>query len=221
VSESEAWNEGAGEWVERIRSGMGGRVHAHDASLYGLLPPPRGLTLDVGCGEGRVSRELAARGYDVVGYDASETLVAKAREAHPEGRYEVARIDALPLGAATAQLIVCVNVLPHIHDLAAAAAELARVLAPEGTLLVGTIHPVAHAGTVDEETGELRITDYWNREREAVPLGEHTVHHERRTIEDYVRTLLAAGLALTDLREVPGHAGTHPLYLDLVLTRRA
>ena len=133
----------------------------------------------------------------------------------------MARIEALPLGDATAQLVVCVNVLPHIHDLTAAAAELARVLAPNGTLLIGTIHPVAHAGTFDEETGELRITDYWNREREAVPLGEHTVHHERRTIEDYVRTLLGAGLALADLREVPGHAGTHPLYLDLVLTRRA
>ena len=72
-----------------------------------------------------------------------------------------------------------------------------------------------------EETGELRITDYWNREREAVPLGEHTVHHERRTIEDYLTTLLGAGFALDALREVPGQTGKLPLYLDLLLTRRA
>jgi 2-polyprenyl-3-methyl-5-hydroxy-6-metoxy-1,4-benzoquinol methylase len=219
VSESEAWNEGAGEWVERIRSGMGGRVHAHDASLYALLPPPSGLTLDVGCGEGRVSRELATRGYDVVGYDASEMLVAKAHEAHPEGRYEVAQIDALPLDDATAELIVCVNVLPHIHDLAGAARALARVLAPGGMLLIGTIHPIAHAGTYDEETGELRIQNYYGREPESVPLGEHTVHHQRRTIEDYLRTFLVAGFALADLREVPGPSGSAPLYLDLLLTR--
>jgi 2-polyprenyl-3-methyl-5-hydroxy-6-metoxy-1,4-benzoquinol methylase len=69
--ESAAWNAEAHEWVDRIREGMGGRVHAHDASLYALLPPPSGLTLDVGCGEGRISRELRGRGYDVQGFDAS------------------------------------------------------------------------------------------------------------------------------------------------------
>jgi SAM-dependent methyltransferase len=220
IDETDAWNAGAREWVDRIRGGMGGRVHAHDTSLYGLLPPPRGLTLDVGCGEGRVTRELRGRGYDAVGYDASETLVAEARAAEPTGRYEVAPIDALPVPDGAVELVVCVNVLPHVHDLAAAARELARVLAPEGVLLIGTIHPVAQSGRYDEETGELHMRDYFSREPEAVPLGEHHVHHERRTIEDYVRTLLAAGLVLVDLREVPGESGSVPLYLDLLLTRR-
>lgn len=216
--ESEAWERGSHEWVERIRSGMGGRVHAHDASLYALLPPPRGLALDVGCGEGRVTRELASRGYDVIGLDASEALVAAARAADPAGRYEVARIDALPVADGAAELVVCVNVLPHIHDLSGAARELARVLAAGGMLLIGTIHPIAHAGTYDEETGELRVRDYFDRELETVALGEYEVHHERRTIEDYLRTLLGAGLALVDLREVAGEGETTPRYLDLLLT---
>jgi SAM-dependent methyltransferase len=219
VTESDAWNAAAHDWAHRIREGMGGRVHLHDASIYELLPPPRGLTVDVGCGEGRLTRELSQRGYDVVGVDASTALVDEARSVDPSGRYEVASIDALPFADGNVELAVCVNVLPHVHDLQAAAVELARVLAPGGTFLIGTIHPVAQAGTYDEESGELRITDYWNREREAVALGEHTVHHERRTIEDYLRTLLGAGFVLKDLREVPGHAGTHPLYLDLLLTR--
>ena len=219
--ETDAWNAAAHDWAQRIREGMGGRVHLHDTSLYELLPPPRGLTLDVGCGEGRLTRELSSRGYDVVGIDASTALVDEARAADPSGRYEVASIDALPFDDGAAQLAVCVNVLPHVHDLAAAAAELARVLAPGGAFLIGTIHPVAHAGSYDEETGELRMTDYWDREREAVSLGEHMVHHERRTIEDYLTTLLAAGFALEALREVPGASGKLPLYLDLLLTRRA
>lgn len=217
--ESDAWNAAAHDWAQRIREGMGGRVHLHDASIYELLPPPSGLTIDVGCGEGRLTRELSGRGYDVVGVDASTALVDEARAVDPSGRYEVASIDALPFEDAAAQLAVCVNVLPHVHDLQAAVVEVARVLAPGGTFLIGTIHPVAHAGAYDEETGELRITDYWDREREAVPLGEHTVHHERRTIEDYLRPLLAAGFQLVDLREVPGPTGKLPLYLDLLLTR--
>lgn len=219
--ETDAWNAAAHDWAHRVREGMGGRVHVHDASLYELLPPPRGLTLDVGCGEGRLTRELSGRGYDVVGIDASSALVDEARAVDRSGRYEVASIDALPFEDGTAALALCVNVLPHVHDLAAAAAELARVLAPGANLLIGTIHPVAHAGLYDEDSGELRISDYWDREREAVALGEHTVHHERRTIEDYLRTLLGAGFDLADLREVPGETGKLPLYLDLLLTRRA
>lgn len=217
--ETDAWNAAAHDWAHRVREGMGGRVHLHDASIYELLPPPAGLTLDVGCGEGRLTRELSQRGYDVVGIDASAALVDEARAVDPSGRYEVASIDALPFADGAAELAVCVNVLPHVHDLHAAAVELARVLAPDGTFLIGTIHPVWHAGSHDGESGELRITDYWNREREAVALGEHTVHHERRTIEDYLRTLLGAGFVLTDLREVPGESGKLPLYLDLLLTR--
>ncbi len=220
MDESRAWNEGSGEWVARIREGMGGRVHAHDASLFELLPPAAGLTLDVGCGEGRLSRELRSRGYDVTGFDASETLVAEARAADPAGRYDVAKIDALPVGEGTVQLALCVNVLPHIHDLDGAARELARVLVPCGHLLVGTIHPVAQAGTYDEERGELRVRGYFTHEGHEVPLGEHHVYHQHRTIEDYLRTFLAAGFSLTDLREVPGHDGGVPLYLDLLLARR-
>ncbi len=219
MDESTAWNEGSQEWVERIREGMGGRVHAHDASLYELLPPPGAVTFDVGCGEGRWSRELRSRGFDVTGYDASEALVAEARAADPAGRYEVAQIDALPAADGAAGFVLCVNVIPHIHDLAGAARELARVLAPGGSLLVGTIHPVAEAGTFDEERGELRLRGYFTHEAHAVPLGEHHVFHQHRTIEDYLRTFLAAGLALSDLREVPGPSGEVPLYLDLLLTK--
>jgi SAM-dependent methyltransferase len=218
--EREAWNAGAREWVDRVRSGLGGRIHAHDASVYELLPPPSGLTVDVGCGEGRFTRELSARGYDIIGFDASEALVAEALDADPSGRYEVAAIEGLPLDDAAAQLVVCVNVVPHVHDLDGAARELARVLAPGGRLLVGTIHPVAQAGSYDEEADEIRVRRYFEREPHAVPLGEHEVFHQHRTIEDYLRTFLAAGFQLTDLREVPGPSGSVPLYLDLLLTRR-
>ena len=128
--ETEAWNAAAHEWVSASVSGMSGRVHAaRRLASTSFCRRRRGLTLDVGCGEGRLTRELTARGYDVAGFDASEALVEEARTADPSGRYEVAPIDALPFADGAAELAVCVNVLPHVHDLAGAAAELARVLA--------------------------------------------------------------------------------------------
>jgi hypothetical protein len=83
------------------------------------------------------------------------------------------------------------------------------------------MHPVAEAGMWDEERGELRLSGYFQAEEHAIPLGEHHVFHQHRTIEQYVRAFLAFGFALDDLREIPGRTGAIPRYLDLRLTYRA
>src|SRR3954470_12102030 len=217
-TEADAWNEGAAAWVGLIRDGDP-PMHAHDATIWQLVPPPGGLTLDVGCGEGRWTRELGARGYDVVGIDVSEKLVEEARAAHPDGRYDIAGVEQLPVADAAAHFVLCVNVLMHVFDLGKAADELARVLCPGGVLVTGLMHPVAEAGRYDEEEDELRFSGYFEREPHTVPLGHVHVEHQHRTVEEYVRTFLAAGFALDDLREVPGRTGAFPRYLDLKLTR--
>jgi SAM-dependent methyltransferase len=220
VGEEAAWEAGAERWVEEIRHGARGPVHAHDDVLRELLPPPDGLSVDAGCGEGRWSRELRERGHDVVGVDRSEKLVAAAREADPGGRYEVGALEALPLADGAASFVLSVNVLPHVVELEPVVGELARVLRPGGTLLVGTIHPVMEAGAFDKETGELTLRSYFDAEEHAIELGHHHVFHQHRTIEGYVRPLLAGGFALDDLREVPGENAGIPHYLVLRLTRR-
>src|SRR3954469_391301 len=111
LGEAEAWDAGADAWVDEIRSGGGGPAHAHDLVLRELLPPPAGLTVDAGCGEGRWTRELRGRGYDAVGVDRSEKLLAAARESDPEGRYELGTLEALPLPDGAASFALSVNVL--------------------------------------------------------------------------------------------------------------
>jgi SAM-dependent methyltransferase len=214
--DASAWDAGARAWVERVE---GAQWEMHDASIHDLLPPPSGLTLDVGCGEGRLTRELALLGYDVMGFDRSEALLRIARQADPGGRYEVAAIEALPVDDAAARLVLCVNLLPHVVDLQVAARELARVLAPGGFLVAGHRHPVAEAGTYDDETGDLRVRRYFQHEPHAVPLGDGHVFHQHRTIEDYVRALTGAGFVLDDLREVPEPGRSAPAHLDLRLIR--
>ena len=78
------------------------RTPGHDAywryrdAFFALLPEPGAATLDVGCGEGRVTRDLVARGHRVTGLDASPTLLRAAAEADPASRYVVGPAEALP-----------------------------------------------------------------------------------------------------------------------------
>ena len=216
-SESGAWEAGASAWVSFARDDS---KKAHDAAICELLPPPAGLTLDVGCGEGRLTRMLKLLGYETIGFDRSEALVDEARRADPDSRYEVAAIDSLPVPDGEAALAVCVNVLPHVAELDDALHELARVLRPDGSLVLGLLHPVMLAGVYDEETDSLRVSRYFDAQPEAVPLGDVQVHHHHRTLEGYLRALFSAGFALDDLREVAGPTGTLPRYLDLRLRCR-
>jgi ubiquinone/menaquinone biosynthesis C-methylase UbiE len=86
--------------------------------------------VDVGCGEGRLGRVLAASGHRVVGFDASPTS-AHAAATHPEA-HPVAVADAvrLPLPGGAADLAIAFMSLHDFDDLASAVTEVARVLTP-------------------------------------------------------------------------------------------
>jgi SAM-dependent methyltransferase len=81
----------AGSWLAWARTpGHDAYWQYRDAFFEELLPAPGRLTLEVGCGEGRVARDLTRRGHLVVALDASPTLAASAAAADPDGRYLVA-----------------------------------------------------------------------------------------------------------------------------------
>src|SRR5437879_6900851 len=63
-----AWERNAIAWAQWARSPVHDSYwRFHRDQFLALLPPPRQLALDLGCGEGRLSRDLKTRGYRVVG----------------------------------------------------------------------------------------------------------------------------------------------------------
>lgn len=165
------------------------------------------MTVDLGCGEGRLGRELIRLGYRVVGVEQSPTLVAAARDADPG--LPVIRSDAvaLPLADATVDLVVACMSLIDMDDLATAVAESARVLVRGGHLCVALVHPFASAqdvtvmGTtnlaIDEPYLRARRYDYLV-ERDGLKMAFASMH---RPLQDYVAAWREVGLAITDFRE--------------------
>jgi SAM-dependent methyltransferase len=66
------WERDAADWIRWAREpGHDSYWRFHREPFLELVPPPRRLTLDIGCGEGRVTRDLRQLGHRVIGVDAS------------------------------------------------------------------------------------------------------------------------------------------------------
>jgi ubiquinone/menaquinone biosynthesis C-methylase UbiE len=98
--------------------------------------------LEIGCGAGHLTMQLAERGLRVAAIDASRAMVEatanRANEAEVQERVtvEVADVHALPFAADHFDLVVAVGVIPWLHSPAGAVNEMARVLRPGGQLVL-------------------------------------------------------------------------------------
>jgi ubiquinone/menaquinone biosynthesis C-methylase UbiE len=95
--------------------------------------------LDAGCGTGGLLRRLAAAfpGRALAGVDLAPEAVRRARRKVPAAALAVGSVAALPFGPARFGAVVSCDVLCHrLVDEAAALAELRRVLAPGGMLVL-------------------------------------------------------------------------------------
>ncbi|MFE4698262.1 class I SAM-dependent methyltransferase [Streptomyces sp. NPDC056738] len=95
-------------------------------------------TADVGCGPGHLTSMLHESGLDASGFDLSPAMVEHARRAHPELRFDEARMEALPVedGALGGVLAHYSMIHTPPGELPPLLAEQVRVLAPGGLLLV-------------------------------------------------------------------------------------
>ncbi len=100
--------------------------------------------LDVGCGGGYLTEELARSGLSVTGIDPSPATIHTAREhARQTGLdidYLEGRGEALPFASARFDCVCCCDVLEHVADPELIVAEIARVLKPGGLFFYDTIN---------------------------------------------------------------------------------
>ena len=95
--------------------------------------------LDLGCGDGWMTAELAQLGAAVTGVDVAEAALDRARARHPELDFRLAPLDgALPLEDTAFDVVWASEVIEHVADTARWTSEVRRVLRPDGRLLITT-----------------------------------------------------------------------------------
>ncbi len=118
------------------RAAAGENVHG-EADFVGSLGPAS--VLDAGCGTGRVGRELAHRGLDVVGVDIDAEMLAVARRTAPAVDWRLADLVTVDLGRTFDLGVMAGNVMIFLAPGTEGAVlqNMARHLCPGGWLVAG------------------------------------------------------------------------------------
>ena len=196
------------------------RLREADARLLG---DPDGLAgqdvLEIGCGAAQGARWLTDQGARVTALDVSLGMLLQAREVDartgggPVG-YLQADAQRLPLASTSYDAVVSAfGALPFVADAAATLREVARVLRPGGRAVLSVSHPFRWAFADDPGPDGLVVRQsYFDRtpyvEEAADGTATYVEHH--RTVGDWVRAVVGAGLVLVDLVEPEwpeGHEG--------------
>jgi SAM-dependent methyltransferase len=188
-----------------------------DAQLLGDVRGRR--VLEIGCGSAPCSRWLARQGADVVALDVSGGMLARAAELNRVTGIAVpllqADAGALPLASASVDVACSAfGGLPFVADAQAVLAEVARVLKPGGRFVASVNHPFRWPFPDSPDPEDLQVgSSYFDRrpyvETDGSGRTVYVEHH--RTVGDWVRAVVGAGLVLEDLVEpewTPGRSQT-------------
>jgi SAM-dependent methyltransferase len=178
-----------------------------DTHLLGDVAGRR--VLEIGCGSAPCARWLRRAGADVVAFDLSAGMLARAAELNRTTGIDVplfqADVTVLPLRDAGVDVVCSAfGGLPFVADVGGALAEVARVLRPGGRFVASVNHPMRWPFPDSPDPEDLRVvSSYFDRrpyvETDDAGATVYVEHH--RTVGDWVRAVVGAGLALDDLLE--------------------
>lgn len=167
------WEANAETWTRQARAGFDVyRDFLSTPAFLAMLPSVEGLEgLDVGCGEGNNTRQMARRGARMTAVDISPTFIRHARESEravPLGiAYREGDALDLPFPDASFDFVVAFMSMMDVGDPVKGMAEAARVLCPGGFFQFSILHPCfapPYRKVLRDENGDataVAVADYF------------------------------------------------------------
>jgi 2-polyprenyl-6-hydroxyphenyl methylase/3-demethylubiquinone-9 3-methyltransferase len=149
--------------------------------------------LDIGCGAGLLSEPLARLGAHVLGADPSAENIAVAKEHAAQSgltiNYRATTVQALAQEGARFDVVLAMEVVEHVADVALFIESCAQMLAPGGLMIVATINRTLKSFALAIVGAEYVLR--W------LPRGTHQ-HEKFITPDELASALEQAGLAVID-----------------------
>lgn len=210
-----AWSTMGDEWFELAQTGES-RIHFIMPNMLKFMGDVAGKKiLDLGCGEGGYSRELAKRGARLVAVDCSAKAIEYASSLAKEENLSIEHFvrnsnDLFDIESEQFDVVLCSMMLMDCEDFEGTLREVVRVLKPGGRLFASVLHP-CFDGNHDIGIGrqgvginrQVVVMNYFEPKEWEAPLwgGKTPVIWRHRTMEDYVKSFIKVGLTIVDLNE--------------------
>ena len=201
----DSWFKNASPWTTAVRAGQieSRKLITDRAIVEAVLSRAPSSVLDLGCGEGWLARELAAKGIDIIGIDVVPDLIEQARSAG-QGDFRIMTYEQIAAG----RLDLCVDAVVCNFALLGKAAidnmfkAIPALLSAHGTFIVQTLHP--HVAC-----GDTPYRDGWREGSWSGFSADFTdpAPWYFRTLESWIKLFVDSGFRLLELRE-PSHPQT-------------
>lgn len=198
----DSWTTNATNWIEIIENnGIESRRLVTNKAIFDIVCTDNPVSvLDIGCGEGWLSKELQNKGIEITGIDVIPQLIEKAKQ-KATGDFFVASYDDIAMEkivfSKLFDAIVINFALIAKESTENLLASLPRYLAPDGKLFIQTLHPHSRKAINDYTSG-------W-KEGSWDGLGEKFIKPYQwyfGTLEDWLALLGKSGFARIKVTEV-------------------
>jgi ubiquinone/menaquinone biosynthesis C-methylase UbiE len=234
------WDAHAQEWIDWVRAPdrQDSYQRFHRDHFLSLIPPlkPAQVIIDVGCGEGRVARDLRLLNRRVLGVDLSLKMCEAAAN-HPEDPSAVLQADAaaLPLADNMADCVIAFMSLQDIDNMPGAINEISRVLKDGASLVMAIVHPMYSSGKFsasgDDGASLFVVKRTYFQPELLVSTDSYdglkvTLFREHRPLQSYINALIKTGFNIEEFRELSDEDEARdrdgiPMFLDIMATLRS
>lgn len=212
-SSTKCWNEIGNEWIEKAQTNDFRMFYIMPTTFQLLGDVSKKSVLDLGCGEGGYSRELARTGADVVAVDCSDHAIEYAKAKAAEEKLSITHFvrnsnDLYGISDNTFDIVLCAMMLMDVEDLNGTLQEIYRVLKPQGKVFISILHPcfkppIEHKWFQESDGIQVRVKNYFSPSEWEGQINdiENKVIYRHKTISEYVKAFVQNGFIIKDMNE--------------------